>query len=129
MGIHGESLVPLLGDRPLSSGRRVVFGEALSKPDAKETDLLSTRTADIHCIFRLHGGNLECYNPQSDRAETVRRSDRRDQIDLSRREADIYWDLMRPLAAAPAPAPPSVPAQDRTEQERLEKLRALGYVQ
>jgi arylsulfatase A-like enzyme len=134
MGIHGESLVPLLGDRPLSSGRRVVFGEALSKPDAKETDLLSTRTADIHCIFRLHGGNLECYNPQSDRAETVRRSDRRDQIDLSRREADVYWDLMRPIAAAaaapaPAPAPPSVPAQDRTEQERLEKLRALGYVQ
>ncbi len=126
IGVDGESLVPLFSGGSLSERRHAVFSEATSSVTAT-FDLLSVRLPGVHCIYRTNRGTSECYD-DADRAER-QRIDGGSAVDDARSEAIVYWSLRR---TAPAPTEPWALVHELSKSNdpaRLEKLRALGYVE
>ena len=127
IGVDGESLVRLLGGgSPLR--RRAVFSEAMSSLQAG-IDLLSVHMPALHCIYRTRSGTSECYDGTVDPNEHHPLGADRPSIEDARSEAIAYWSLRR---TAPAPTVPSELVHELSKDDdaaRLEKLRALGYVE
>jgi arylsulfatase A-like enzyme len=128
IGADGESLVPLFHGASLSEHRRAVFSEATSSLRVP-IDLLSVHLPGLHCIYRTRSGTSECYDVVADPEERHPVGGDRAGLDVSRSEAIAYWSLRR---TAPAPTGPWELVRELSKSDddaRLEKLRALGYVE
>jgi len=125
VGADGQSLVPLLGAGKEKWDRRAVFAETYSSLVAHRSDLLSTRTPLVHCIFRTGRGTAECYDPAIDPDERSPLVGRERDIMAARNQTVVYGAL-KPIEPAAAPVEATTPA---AQDERTEKLRALGYVE
>ncbi|MGH7894760.1 MAG: sulfatase family protein, partial [Candidatus Binatia bacterium] len=139
VGIDGQSLAPLLGlgplaPPPLTQGgpllpdRRAVFAETHSGLLSGGSDVFSVRTAKVHCIFRPKLGTSQCYDPADDPDERVPLRGV-DQHLLVARNQMVSYLALDPIAALPASRQAPAPVAPSAEDERQEKLRALGYLQ
>jgi arylsulfatase A-like enzyme len=127
IGADGESLMPLFGGGSLPR-RRAVFSEAMSSLKVG-IDLLSVHLPDLHCIYRTRAGTSECYDGAEDPDEHHPLGADRPSIEDARSEAIAYWSLRR---TTPAPTGPWELVHELSKDgdaARLEKLRALGYVE
>ena len=128
IGVDGESLVPLFGGGALSERRRAVFSEATSSAFA-EIDQLSVRTPDLHCIYRTRAGTSECYDDADDANEHHPLGAGAAGIEDVRSEAVAYWSLRRTTHAPTVPWELMHELSKGDDPARVEKLRALGYVE
>jgi arylsulfatase A-like enzyme len=127
IGVDGESLVPLFGGGTLSERRHAVFSEATSSAFAA-IDELSVRLADLHCIYRTRSGTSECYDAAEPTEHHPLSGDRPGTED-ARTEAVAYWSLRRKQHAPTVPWELMHELSKGDDADRLEKLRALGYVE
>jgi arylsulfatase A-like enzyme len=125
-GIDGVSLVPLLQGRALPAWRRAVFSETLSSLRAGTVDLVSARSGHVRCTYETRRSRARCFDLARDPEERTLLSPLETLHASARAEAVAYAAQLgtgagaNPQLLVPAPPP---------EPDRLEKLRALGYVQ
>jgi hypothetical protein len=127
VGGDGESLVPLFTGGTLSERRHAIFSEAVSSLTSG-IDLLSVRTPDVHCIYRTRLGTSECFDPVADATERAPIVGVDARPEAARAEAIAYWHLRRSVTST-APSELVEALSRGPDAERLEKLRALGYVE
>jgi arylsulfatase A-like enzyme len=129
VGADGVSLVPLFTGGALPEWRRAVFSEAASALSALSIDLLSVQMPGIHCIYRTRNGTSECFDTARDPDERKPITGADARVDDVRVEAVKYWSLRR------TPPPPTAASdlfrelRRDADDERLQKLRSLGYVE
>jgi arylsulfatase A-like enzyme len=122
-GADGRSLLPLVLEGPARFAREAVFAESLSSWAAQAIDVVAVRRGDLSCIVRLDAGT-ECFDRTVDPGE---------ESPLvfppgDRRQDEVRQIVSRFVQEGQAAAG-GTPAVGIPDAERLEKLRALGYLE
>jgi hypothetical protein len=123
-GADGQSLLPLVLDGVGRFPRDTVFAETISSFGAPRVDLIAVRQRGLSCIFRLYRGKSECFDRMRDPGE---RSPLRFAAGDTRMEE--IRDLVSGFLQRGVGAAGGTPAVGVPDPERVEKLRALGYLE
>ncbi len=120
--VDGTSLVPLLRDGGPPFARDGVFSETISSVEAAEVDVVALRRERTSCIGTLGDGSTQCFDRTVDPDEHAPLASGSPAVTTG---AEAIAAFVRSGASAAGGSP----VQGDVDPERMEKLKALGYVE
>jgi arylsulfatase A-like enzyme len=120
--VDGTSLVPLLRDGSPPFARDGVFSETISSVEAAEVDVVALRREHTSCIGHLGDGSTQCFDRTVD-------PDERTPLAAGSPTVTTGAEAIAGFVRSGASAAGGSPVQGDVDPERMEKLKALGYVE